>query len=402
MQISYKRKPHIVKKKLIELLIAVPLKILPLRNIIIFESHPDFCDNSKTLFSKMIEHKINEKYKFFWLVKDINRFKDINIFNVKFVSIKRDTIFEKIISELRNTILIVQCKYFFFSHINFARLNPRKGQIYFNLTHGQSLKDTTGKTTNYKKSSYILSISDFAGSLRVKTYQGGDSKIKVLGFPRNDLLIGNTDSFKRLGIYKESYSKIIIWMPTFRRHKNAKRNDTGTKEISDLPVFKKYDEIIKLSDYLKKQNALVIIKPHPAQDMKFMKDIVAENIKMITNKMLLDSEVELYEILGESDALITDYSSVYIDYLITNKPIGFTIDDIKAYQNVSGFLVQNPLNYMPGIKITKPDDMIEFIKSIIREHDEYKSNRERIRETFHKYIDNKSSERIIDFLKLID
>ena len=52
--------------------------------------------------------------------------------------------------------------------------------------------------------------------------------------------------------------------------------------------------------------------------------------------------------LGSSDALITDYSSVYFDYLLLDKPIGFTVDDMELYIKDRGFIFNNPEEYMPG------------------------------------------------------
>src|SRR5699024_12866428 len=87
---------------LLEFFLAKPFSLLPLNNSIIFASHSDFCDNSKALFDKVIENNINEKYKIYWLVEDIDKFRNKNIINVKFISITRDTILETDISDVQN------------------------------------------------------------------------------------------------------------------------------------------------------------------------------------------------------------------------------------------------------------------------------------------------------------
>lgn len=395
-----KKRAHKIKLKLIELFIVKPLKLLPLKDIIIFESHSDFSDNSKALFNKIIEEGINNKFEMYWLVENINSFQNKKIKNVKFVSLKRNTFLEKIISEFKNAILLSRCKYYFFSHVNYARSNPKKGQVYFNLTHGTSLKDSTGLNANAKNTTYILSKSDFTAKLRVITFEGGKEKIQILGFPRNDLLFNNNNCLKLLDINKNENKKVVIWMPTFRRHAKSGRNDTGTNQNSDLPILKDENDIHNLENYLTSKNIIIIIKPHPAQDLSHFKAVSTNNIKFITNDKLLEKEIELYELLGETDALITDYSSVYMDYLILDKPIGFTIDDINEYGNTLGFLVEDPLNYMPGPKIKTLDDMINFLEQISIEADSYKEERARVCKIFNKYTDNKSSDRILEFLDL--
>lgn len=395
-----KGRPNLLRR-FVENIIARPLSILPIRDIMVFESHSDFCDNSRALFEKIIEKELNNKYKIYWLVEEVEKFRDKNIKNVKFLSIKRDTILRKIINEIRNAVLFARCKYYFFSHRNFARTQPKEGQVYFNLTHGMSLKDTRGKQgIDVDKLSYILVTSDFSSELRARTYGGGDSKMRVLGFPRNDLLFNNGNNLKKFNINKSQYKNIIVWLPTFRRQKNFDRNDSGAKGKSDLPILKEKEDILELDNYLDSKKTLLIIKPHPAQDMNYFKEIIGDNIKVITNKDMVKKDIQLYELLGESDALITDYSSVYIDYLNLDRPIGFTVDDLDDYRKTLGFLVDNPLDYMPGHKIKTCKDMVGFIESVSTGEDNYGRQRENICKIFNKYSDNKSSERIINYLAL--
>lgn len=395
----YIQKLYNIFKKILDALISKPLRKLPLNKSIVFESHPDFTDNSKVLFDKMIEKGINKDYKLYWLVKDVSDYAEINLRNVKFVDIKNDTIFEKINSEFKKIMLLSRCKYYFFSHNNYARTKHNKNQIYFNLTHGVPLKDTS-KIFDSWNDTYILAPSNFSGKLQAKGRNSEYSKVKTLGFPRNDLFFTKKKILNILDIDKTKFEDIIIWMPTFRRTKDGGRNDTGTKSDIDLPILKSNEDIIKLDFILKKTKILLIIKPHPAQNMSFFNEINTNNIKMITNKELTQKDIELYELLAKSSALITDYSSVYIDYLILDNPIAFTIDDLEKYDKNRGFLVNNPLDYMPGSKIKNINDLFNFIKSVYNGEDKFKDERNHLSRKFNKYFDDLSSNRIIDFLEI--
>lgn len=90
-----------------------------------------------------------------------------------------------------------------------------------------------------------------------------------------------------------------------------------------------------------------------------------------------------------------------MDYLILDKPIGFTIDDLSQYTKNLGFLVENPLDYMPGTKINTLHQMFDFIEEVCTEVDSYRSERDRVCKLFNKYKDNKSSDRVLKFLELI-
>ena len=135
--------------------------------------------------------------------------------------------------------------------------------------------------------------------------------------------------------------------------------------------------------------------------MKYVNEYNLSNVKSYTNEKLLKEKTELYSILGVSDALITDFSSVYFDYLLVNKPIAFELADKKAYENGRGFLVENPLDYMPGHKIYNVDDFLKFITDLVNDNDIYKNERDILCDKIHKYKDGKSSERILKMLGLI-
>ena len=58
-------------------------------------------------------------------------------------------------------------------------------------------------------------------------------------------------------------------------------------------------------------------------------------------------KMTVYTLLRNADGLITDYSSVYFDYMLLDRPIAFAIDDIKEYGDKRGFIFETPEDYMP-------------------------------------------------------
>lgn len=385
-------------KKLIAYLVAKPIQHLPLKNYIVFESHPDFSDNSKALFDQIISQELNRKYQIFWLVEDKKQWMHIQIKNVDFVSIPQDSLIQVLLSELKSAWLLSRAKYYFFSHRNHSRVASREGQIYFNLTHGMSLKDVSGIYDGWRDD-YVLSSSSFLAELRAKEYNISPSKIIPLGMPRNTLFFNQMNEDNEIKQMKESYDKMLIWMPTFRRQKNTGRNDTLAEGHSDLPILESEKDFQALNQQLKERNFILIIKPHPAQDMSFFKTKNYSHIKGLTNEDLAEHRVELYELLGQADALITDYSSVYVDYLILNRPIAFTVDDLPEFQKNRGFLVENPLDYMPGPKIINTKDMIDFVRDVFVE-DDYTEKRLETSKLFNQYQNGQAAQRVIDFLDL--
>ncbi|AGC67176.1 CDP-glycerol:poly(glycerophosphate) glycerophosphotransferase [Thermoclostridium stercorarium subsp. stercorarium DSM 8532] len=118
-----------------------------------------------------------------------------------------------------------------------------------------------------------------------------------------------------LGINNQ-YDKIILFMPTFRKSKIINRIDS----TSDFPIISSKN-ISEINSFLKENKVLLVIKPHPYQnDIEFL-NLEFTNIIKFTNEDLAMKNVLLYELLGQVDALVTDYSSVYFDFLLTQKPI---------------------------------------------------------------------------------
>mgnify|MGYP000849114584 FL=1 len=136
--------------------------------------------------------------------------------------------------------------------------------------------------------------------------------------------------------------------------------------------------------------------------MDYINNIIEEynlfnNIKVINNEFFEKNGVMLYELLGMADKLITDYSSVYIDYLILDKPIGFFIPDLKKYSNDRGFYENNLNESLPGPILEQDNDLIDFI---INNEDNYSQKRKIINDKYNKYKDNKNSKRILNYFKL--
>jgi CDP-glycerol glycerophosphotransferase (TagB/SpsB family) len=177
-------------------------------------------------------------------------------------------------------------------------------------------------------------------------------------------------------------------MPTWR---GLISSGTNRESTTDFPIIDILN-IDKLNDYLQNNNNLLIIKPHPIQ---ISLDIF-DNIKIITDFDLNSRDIFLYELFNEVDALLTDYSSVYFDFLLTQKPIGFTIDDFDSYEDKRGFVVNNPLEIMPGSKIRTFMELITFLKDLNNECDNYSEERKNINNLVNKYHDKNSTQRILE------
>lgn len=366
-------------------------KIFKMKDIIVMESNPDFSDNTKKIFDELIEKKYNKKYKIIWFVNNPNEFKNVKIENVKFISIfpKNNVfkIFRKVYYNFSAKIIIDCNKYV-------QKVNDEQFRIH--LTHGTPLKYVDEYCSKVGDTDFILELSDFFKEKNSELFTTSENKFLNTGFPRNDDLFFKTkieNSFEEC-----KGKKVIVWLPTYRKHINSKITDNIDLKYG-IPCIENENDINKLNCELEKCNAIILIKLHPAQyRSKLQTNKDCNSIKFITDEELKNKNITLYKLLANSDALITDYSSVYYDYLLTRKPIGLAINDIKEYENQVGF----SYNYYETIKgeyLYNTEDIVNFIFNVSNGIDELKIERDKCMKLYHTNYDGKSTERVFKIIE---
>ena len=94
--------------------------------------------------------------------------------------------------------------------------------------------------------------------------------------------------------------------------------------------------------------------------------------------------------------MITDYSSVYFDYLLTDKPIGFAFDDYAEYKQKRGFIFSDPMDLMPGFIIDTEEKFCEFIENTERSSKMYRTRRHNIRKMVARWSDDQNCKRVFE------
>ncbi|MDB1921692.1 CDP-glycerol glycerophosphotransferase family protein [Clostridium tertium] len=368
-------------------------KLIRKKDKIVFHSFPDFCDNSKAIYDYCLKIKLNKTYKFSWLVDEVSSYDNIQIENVSFI--KRRS--------LMGLFNYLSAKYVFHTTGLFGNIMPTKKQKIISLWHGMPLKtigllDELSKDI-YKnfKFSYTVATSNKFKCIMQKAFGCEADKVLVTGQPRNDLLFSDENTLQK--IIKTPKNKVILWMPTYRKSSKGHIREEGLESETGLPLLTK-ENILELDQFLQLLNFVIIIKIHPMQNIDITIKKNLRNIIIIENDYLMSNNIELYKLLGEIDVLLTDYSSVYLDFLIKDKPIGFILNDFEKYSNSRGFVFENPLSMMPGERIYNLEGLMNFLLDINNNIDKHKESRVKINSIVNEFNDNKNCERIIQYLGL--
>ncbi|WP_196247624.1 CDP-glycerol glycerophosphotransferase family protein, partial [Cronobacter malonaticus] len=92
--------------------------------------------------------------------------------------------------------------------------------------------------------------------------------------------------------------------------------------------------------------------------------------------------------------------SIYLDYLILNKPIVFLVPDVDTYSSSRGGFTLEPFDFWtPGDKVNNQYSLLESIDKIISGNDEYTDRRAQVNSIINKYGDANSSQRVIELMK---
>ena len=222
---------------------------------------------------------------------------------------------------------------------------------------------------------HIICYSDFFEPYLKKSFKNEKATYLKLGQPRNDYLVTDDEkSIKLLAKYtgiteNELNNKVLIlYSPTWRNY-----SDT---ELFPFPDY----NFSALNHYLEKNNILIFIRAHPFYPVIFPSGFYFnKNIINLSSDVIVD----ISEVLSTFDMLLTDYSSIYLDYLIVDKKIGFIPYDFNTYEKNIGFTIDYN-TFTPGDKISSQNELLEFITS----EDHFSEKRKNIRSIINLKYNN--------------
>jgi len=380
-----------INRCLYRLFCLVPIK----KARIIFESEGDFTDNAQALYNYMKVENYFNKYQAIWLVDDVKKMK------------KR----EKVIAaskkggqvHLKMAYYLATCEYFFYDHNNmFAHLQKRKNQKVIYLSHGVGYKKAKGRSKGTEKTSFDTAIAtgDIT-ALGLSLFWACDiMKVQKLGYPRTDYFYSDlSDVEKRFEeeYHLKLYKKVMLWMPTFRKSITEKISENYFDNETGLPLFGTKAELEAFNAFLKDEEILFILKVHQLQaELSVFKEKYS-NILILREEILERMDVQLYQFISLTDALITDYSSVSVDYMILDRPIIYTLDDYEEYDKARGIWPENAIDLMRGEHVYSVEELKKAVLTVKGGEDKYHKERGAIISQFHKHLDGNASQRIIEY-----
>lgn len=333
------------------------------RKVIVFTSDPQLSDNPLVFF-KFLRERLDVSYRFVWLVaekkqacKDLHR-EGICLSTVKLVN--RSSLVSKYYAA--TSLLNID------SHGSFSLPRFFKRNVNLSLWHGSPLKrigrDTEeGRLFNTDTDLLISSAELFSPIL--SSGLGVDlENISITGQPRNDLLVGGAGENKNT-----EWGQYIMWMPTYTISRGSPEYSDGYKcadfdvgEDSfgalDINVFDELDAHLDLCD------VKLIVKLHPYDIRNNKKYKQYRNIIILKWDDARILGTGLYRSLFYSQGLISDFSSVLFDYMLTGKPIG--VDRSLLEKSARKYAFEVDFTEFSGVEVSDKESFYAFIEKVSR------------------------------------
>lgn len=352
------------------------------KKTILFEAYlgKSMTGNSYALFQEIYQDTRFKDFTFIWSLDSFDsiQVKYKSAKNVKFIK-RESTAYPEALA--RSEYLVTDTT---FPHYFNKRTD---GQTYIMAWHGTPYK-TIGKDIqhtpvgahknvmkNMLHTDYFISPSEFTTTTILNSQDAYDLFSGVVietGMPRTDMMFGTDITKIKAQLNLPLDKKIVLYAPTWNDFiKNA--TVTGGQLATDVINLQKQLG----SDYL------VCLKAHYLEYNAIK--------EMTTAVTLIDNSIDTNELLSIADHLITDYSSIFFDYLPLQKPIHFYFKNYEEFENGRGFYLEQ--NELPG---TKSHTIEELAAAILSESNSKPLHYEQEIKRFSPYDDGNVSKRIID------
>lgn len=270
----------------------------------------------------------------------------------------------------------------------------RPGQVLLQTWHGSPLKriahdrlDVDFADWRHRRQllvaqdswNFLISQSPFCTAALRSAFRYGGEVLEV-GYPRNDILVaaGAEDVRRRtrdhLGIPEDA--RAVLYAPTWRDNKRAGR------------VYDKVLHLDATSVVERLENSVVLVRGH------YNSMGAAEEHALDRRIMDVTRYPDISELYLAADALVTDYSSVFFDFVLTDKPMFFLAPDLAEYRDESRGFYLDYHDTVPGPVCLSTGEVIDALQC----PDELGARRAEFRREFTPHDDGHASRRVVDAL----
>lgn len=270
------------------------------------------------------------------------------------------------------------------------------GQIYLQTWHGTPLKlignhvPQSSLSLSYRRLmqresrywDFLLAQNDYAAKILPEAFDYAGRVLNV-GYPRNDALADSLSGSRRLSVRNrfgfEPYHFVVLYAPTWRDNLVGAR---GYSRVSHLDI----QRVRKVLG----GNAKVILRGHHN---------TAKN-PVVRQPGVIDAThyPDVNDLLLAADLLITDYSSVMFDYVVTDKPVIFLTPDLEQYRDKTRGFYTDLEEMAPGPICHSNEELFDVLPRLGRAVETYSERYREFTRRFASRDDGGAAARVVDVI----
>lgn len=333
-------------------MLRLAFRLIPPRRQVLVSGWPDREGNAVALIRYIA--RTGTERRLIWLVGNgfrVNRAE--HVWSV-YVRIRRKYSLLGVWAYLRSDVIC-------FTHGLYQSPSPARGRVIINLWHGDGPKRSANVEFEASpRASAVVAQTVLWGTTKAAELRMPASSVIVSGNPRVDDFYEPISDSSRLALSEIFGSRYLVWMPTYRESNGAGgRGWRDAQKLSHAGTLT--DLALQISDPDQEGGIRIAVRPHP-MDVDSYADI--RGLTIVTDQILDQLQISLYQFLGQSSGLITDYSSTWTDYLILDRPIILFCPDLDEYAQTRGFNIPDLKLVAPGELVTRAQELVPLIKDI--------------------------------------
>ncbi|MBF4162531.1 CDP-glycerol glycerophosphotransferase family protein [Nocardioides acrostichi] len=255
-----------------------------------------------------------------------------------------------------------------------ARPRPRGKQV-VGLWHGEFGKligTFTGEAPRHFD--WVPVSSTLSRTSRVAEFAIDPDRVHVVGSPRQALLRGREAVRARLGVS----GPLVVYAPTYRSAvRGMPRADGDEARLAAEQPWQRAD----LRQLLADSGATVWVRPHPSADQASLPS--GPGVELARNPDLERLGVTFYELLAAADCFVTDYSSLWVDFVLVDRPLLAFCPDLESFRADRGLALEPHEAWFPGPVLTTGDDLVAALAEALAGADPHAERRTRTRALLH-------------------
>ncbi len=281
------------------------------------------------------------------------------------------------------------------THGAFGSRSGGRRKTFLNIWHGMPVKRLeTGSEVGRNQTDLTIATAPVHARHLAETWGIPIDRVRLTGLPRNDLLARPRPDMPVTLCELTGGRPLVVWLPTFRTTVVGNAYTDG-QDLATAFQFADADPV-SINELMARLGLHCLVKSHPLAPKPEVAQL--SNLTIWSNAEMEAADLTLYEILAPADLLVTDHSSVWIDFLLTQRPMVFAISDRHEYETGRGYYFDDLDALLPGPIVADVTALEVAVGEALQHPGTWADQRRSALEEHHVHVDAGSADRVAELV----